>query len=94
MEEKLSGFDHVTGVLGKIRNLDDPEESLRSLDDEATSVGRYKDSASWILDSQTFKLWSQKFDSLEPSISTNSDTVSKPILWVSGSYGVGKTTVV
>ena len=94
MEEKISGFDHVTSVLGKIRRLDDPEESLRSLDDEATSVGRYKDSASWILDNQIFKLWSQKFDSLEPSISTTSDTMSKPILWVSGSYGVGKTTVV
>ena len=94
MEEKLSASDHITSVLSKIRSLDDPEESQGSLDDEATSEGRYNDSASWILDNQTFKLWSQNFDSLEPSTSTTSNTVSKPILWVSGSYGVGKTTVV
>ncbi len=60
----------------------------------ATSEGRYKESASWVLDDQIFKAWSQNFYPSESSASTTSDVVTRRVLWVSGSYGVGKTTIV
>ena len=94
MEEKLSRLGDIAKVLDLIKSADGPELSLEALSDRATSEGRHKDSASWILDNQTFKAWSQKFYSLEPSVSTTSDVMSKRVLWVSGSYGVGKTTIV
>ena len=94
MEEKLSGLEHISKVLKWIKSDDDHEQSPKLLSDRTTSEGRHKDSASWILDNQTFKAWSQRFYSLEPSVSTVSAIVSKRVLWVSGSYGVGKTTIV
>lgn len=94
MEEALSRLEHIAKVLDWIKSADDPEQSLEALNNRATSKGRHKDSASWILDSQIFKAWSQNFYPSDPSVSTISDVVSKRVLWVSGSYGVGKTTIV
>ncbi|KAF6221667.1 hypothetical protein HO133_001635 [Letharia lupina] len=94
MEEALSRQEHIAKVLDWIKKGDDPEQSLRALNDRATSEGRQKDSASWILDNQIFKAWSQNLYPPEPPVSTTSDVVSKRVLWVSGSYGVGKTTIV
>lgn len=94
MEEALSRLEHIAKVLDLIKSADDLEQSLEALSDRATSEGRHKDSASWILDNQAFKAWSPNFYSLEPSVSTTSDVMSKRVLWISGSYGVGKTTIV
>ena len=94
MEEKLSRLEYTGKVLDWIKSDDDPEQSWRALSDRITSEGRHNDSASWILKNQTFKAWSQNFDPFEPSVSTASDIVSKHVLWISGSYGVGKTTIV
>ena len=91
IEEKLSCLELVGDVLGWIKSKDDPEQSLKGLSKRTTSEGRHKDSASWILDDQTFKAWSQNFYPCQPSVS---DIPSKRVLWLSGSYGVGKTTIV
>ena len=94
LEEKVMGLEHGTEFLGKIRSSNDHEESLKALGRRVTSEGRFKDSASWILSNQTFKSWSQQFDPLAPSGSTNSDAVPKRVLWINGTYGTGKTTIV
>lgn len=94
MDERLSRLDYIAVVLDFIRSPNDPERSLEALKDRVTSDGRHKDSASWILGNKAFQDWSQKFCTVEPSSSATSCAVFKPILWISGSYGVGKTTVV
>ncbi len=94
MEEALSRVEQIAKILDWIKSADDPEQSLEALNDRATSKGRYKESASWFLEDQIFKAWSQNFYPSESSVSTTSDVVTKRVLWVSGSYGVGKTTIV
>lgn len=94
MDEILSRLEKVTEVLNWLKSADDHENSPRWLRNRVTSQGRHIDSASWILKDQSFEAWSKDFFPVKPSVSTTSDLKPKPVLWVSGSYGVGKTTIV
>ena len=94
LEEKVARLEHGTEVLSKIKRSDDHEESLKALGRRVTSEGRHNDSASWILTNPTFKNWSQNFYLFEPFGSISSNAVPKRVLWINGTYGTGKTTIV
>lgn len=94
MEEALSQDDNVGVVLEEIlRKVDDREPSSEALSDQVTSEGRYKEAASWFIESPVFRKWSCHFYPFDNTDGTEFEDVPKRVLWVSGTYGTGKTTV-
>jgi hypothetical protein len=89
VDEKLAKRKHVVEVLKKIPKEDDPEIGLDALKRKITPDGRYADCAKWFLESTEFQAWSQGFQTLR-----DPDLEFKPVLWIRGPYGTGKTTLV
>lgn len=87
MEERLASEKGIAEVLEWIKKKDDPEEPLRKIGSKVTSEGRYPNCAQWILRSNEFQNWSRRWFPQEEK------GLAKRMIWVSGPYGTGKTTI-
>jgi hypothetical protein len=88
VDEKLTKRKHVVDILKWVRRDDDPEIGLDALKRKITPDGRYIDCAKWFLESREFQAWSQGFQTLR-----DPDLEFRPVLWIRGPYGTGKTTL-
>lgn len=88
IEDKLTLDKAIAEILNWIKQDGDPEKSLREIGVRVTSDGRYQNCAQWILSRPEFQDWSKGWYLLEDR------RASKRVLWINGSYGTGKTTIV
>jgi hypothetical protein len=93
LEETLIRHDYTTKFLDWIKNDNDPEESMAALTDRITSEGRHGSAAKWFLGNEAFSSWSKGFTDRALG-KTHMNIGPKRVLWVSGTYGTGKTTIV
>jgi hypothetical protein len=87
LEDKLSADEAATKVLKWIKKEDDPEPTLGDIKLKVTSKGRYKSYGQWFLDAPEYRDWSMGRQALE------AEYEPKRALWIRGSYGTGKTTM-
>jgi hypothetical protein len=87
MEDKLTSDDACKKVLSWIHKDGDPELSLDSTFARASSQRLYCDFGQWLLDAAEFRGWSNAFQNAQ------SEEAKKQALWISGSYGTGKSTL-
>ena len=88
MEETLASEKEIADMLEWLKKKGDPETPLMDIGSKVTSEGRYPSCAQWILRSNEFQDWSRRWFPQERQ------TSSKRMIWVSGPYGTGKTTIV
>jgi hypothetical protein len=88
MEDKLTSDKDIAEILNWIKQDGDPEKSLREIGNKVTSQERYQNCAQWILSRPEFQDWSKGWYPLE------NQGASKPVIWINGPYGTGKTTIV
>jgi uncharacterized Zn finger protein len=92
-EEEEALGDKVAKILEWIKQKDDPEESLRKIENKITSERRSKNYAQWFLDLAEYRAWFEAFHQWE-DMTTQPEVVPLPrVLWINGSYGTGKTTI-
>ena len=70
-----------------IKKDGDPEPRLDTIKRRVMPDGRYEDAAHWFLDGLEFRAWCDSFLGLEYS------PAAKRVLWLRGTYGTGKTTL-
>jgi hypothetical protein len=87
VEDTVATHGIVAEVLKWIRDQEDPEQPLGDIETKVTSDGRYKDSGQWFLGSKDFETWMNGFRLHD------GENESKRVLWLNGSYGTGKTTI-
>jgi hypothetical protein len=66
---------------------DDPEPGLDIISARVTTKGNYNDTAQWFRDSNDYCSWSDSFLDCEEG-----EKKAKPVLWLNGTSGTGKTT--
>jgi hypothetical protein len=89
IEDKLVAEAHVSKVLKWIKKEGDPELGLEDIRIKVTRNGRYDRSAQWFFDEPEFQAWSSRFQTTK----SQHPAESKSTLWVNGTYGTGKTTL-
>jgi chromosomal replication initiation ATPase DnaA len=87
IEDRATAEEKFAKILQWIKKADDPEQTTEQIE-EYVNQERYERSAEWFLGSTKFAAWSKAFQNPR-----NPDD-SKHALWISGSYGTGKTTIV
>ncbi|KAI4940386.1 hypothetical protein J4E86_011020 [Alternaria arbusti] len=93
MNDKIAADEKGAAALKWFKKKDDPEDALSKIEKEITSDGRSNQYAQWFLDSSQYKTW---FEALRRQ---GDDDVqfqapsSARILWISGPFGMGKTTL-
>jgi len=92
LEETLIRHDYTTKFLDWIKDDNDPEESMAALTDRITSEGRHRSAAEWFLGNDAFRSWSKGFNDCALG-EAHMNIAPKRVLWVSGTYGTGKTTI-
>lgn len=90
IEETLFAAANASKVLGWIKKDDDPELGLDDIRLKVTSDGRYENSMQWFFDGAEFQAWSNRLQIMK----RQHPTASKRTLWINGTYGTGKTTLV
>lgn len=94
MNDTIAADEKVAATLKWFKKYDHPETMLRNIEKEITSDGRSKDYAQWFLNSDEYKTW---FEALcHHGDNDVQSQLRRParILWITGSYGMGKTTLV
>jgi len=93
MNDKIAADEKGAAALKWFKKKDDPEDALSKIEKEITSNGRSNKYAQWFLNSSEYKTW---FEALRRQ---GDDDVqfqapnSARILWISGPFGMGKTTL-
>lgn len=87
LEDQLLLDDNTVKVRKWIKKDEDPEPGLDTIKRRVMPNGQYGDAAQWFLNRPEFESWSNKF--LRPGRATN----HKRVLWIWGTYGTGKTTL-
>lgn len=87
LEDKLSADKHNVEVQKWIKKDGDPEPQIGTIKRRVMPDGNYEDAAKWFLDTSQFRAWCDNFR--EPE----SPPAAKRVLWVRGTYGTGKTTL-
>ena len=87
LEDKLSTDKHSVEVRKWIKKEGDPEPQIETIKRRVMPDGNYEDAAQWFLDTSQFKAWCDNFRKPECPLT------AKRVLWLRGSYGTGKTTV-
>ena len=93
INDREAAESKVAAALRWIRSSTDPETTPSNIEREITSDGRSKNYAQWFLDSNEYEAWFGAFccrddNDLQPEVPH-----SPRILWISGFYGMGKTTI-
>ena len=70
-----------------IKKDGDPEPRLDTIRRRVMPDGKYEDAAHWFLDGPEFRAW------CEPFLSSECSPAAKRMLWLRGTYGTGKTTL-
>lgn len=87
LEDELSADKNVVEVRKWIKKDGDPEPRLDTIRRRVMPDGRYEDAAHWFLDGPEFRAWCETF------LSSEFSPAAKRVLWLRGSYGTGKTTL-
>ena len=87
MEDKLSRDTDIVKVGKWIKKDGDPEPQLDIIKRRVMPDGEYKDAAQWFLDRPEFEAWCDGF------LSPECRPAAKRVLWLRGTYGTGKTTL-
>ena len=87
LEDKLSSATSVVKVRKWIKKDGDPEPQLEVIKRRVMPDGEYKDAAQWLLDGPAFEAWCDAF------LSPECPPAAKRVLWLRGTYGTGKTTL-
>ena len=70
-----------------IKKDDDPEPGLGTIRRRVMPDGKHEDAAQWFLDGPEFRAWCDTF------LSSECSPAAKRVLWLRGTYGTGKTTL-
>ena len=65
----------------------DPEPRIDTIRRRVMPDGKYKHAAQWFLDGPEFRAWCDNF------LSSDCSPAAKRVLWLRGTYGTGKTTL-
>ena len=87
LEDKLSNDKHNVKVQKWIKMNSDPEPQLDTIKRRVMPDGKYEDVAQWFLGTTQFKAWCDTIRTPERP------PAAKPVLWLRGTYGTGKTTL-
>ena len=87
LENKLLTDKTVVEVQKWIKKGSDPEPQIDTIKRRVMPDGKYKDAAQWFLATSQFKTWYDNFQKPE------SPPAAKRVLWLRGTYGTGKTTL-
>lgn len=87
LEKELESDKAIKEVLKWIKKEDDPEQPLEIIGDRVTSSGRFARAGQWVLDSATFREWEVNLRK------STSDHDAKRVIWLHGTLGTGKTTI-
>jgi hypothetical protein len=83
-EESIKKEERIARVLNAIKAENDPEPKEEIIENRVTTDGHYIGGTRWFLDSDQFAAWRD---------ATPDDPSFKPVLWLRGCYGTGKTTI-
>lgn len=87
MEDRLLALKNTTEVRKWIQKDGDPEPGLDTIKARVMPDGRYENAAEWFLKRPEFQDWRDNFRN--PKRTAN----AKRVLWLQGTYGTGKTTL-
>ena len=87
LEDKLSNDEHNVKVQKWMKKGSDPEPQLDTIKRRVMPDGKYEDAAQWFLGTTQFKAWCDTIQKPERP------PAAKPVLWLRGTYGTGKTTL-
>ncbi|KAL8786151.1 MAG: hypothetical protein Q9195_008330 [Heterodermia aff. obscurata] len=87
LEAKLQKDKDNVNTLEWLRKDGDPEPTLASIKSTVTTDDYYQLTGNWLLSGPEFTTWAETF---EP---TATQSIAKRVLWLRGSYGTGKTTL-
>lgn len=87
VEERVVHWDNAKRVRDWIKHKDDPEPAIDTIRDRVMPGGNYSSAGQWFLKRHKYKEWSRKF------LSTKNTSDDKRFLWLHGTYGSGKTTI-
>ena len=87
LEDRLSADEHIVKVRKWIRKANDPEPQIDTIMRRVMPDEKYEDAAQWFLDLPQFDSWCDTF------LSSECPPAAKRVLWLRGTYGTGKTTL-
>ena len=87
LEDSLSTDKSTVEVQRWIKKDSDPEPRIDTIKRRVMPDGNYKGAAEWFLDSPEFDAWCATF------LSPECPPAAKRVLWLQGTYGTGKTTL-